>query len=162
MLWDYSLHCRKCLCTLLDVQIRTWPWALCLHSTQNVVCWGWGHWGGQTELKSLLCKKSRPVVVFKSCRSCGAGSRSWMCLGEPCACGGKVWGKNKLASSHPVCHLWSLRCWRDTDLAEVPKVQTVFAINFDELLVSDGSFKQLWTLSAFCSCSFYAIDKLIY
>lgn len=39
---------------------------------------------GQTELKSLVYEKSRPVVVFKSCRSCGAGTRSWICLGKPC------------------------------------------------------------------------------
>lgn len=45
---------------------------------------------GQTELKSLVCKKSSPVVVFKNYRRCGAGTRSWMCLGEPCACGDKV------------------------------------------------------------------------
>lgn len=45
---------------------------------------------GQTKLKSLVCKKSCPVVVFKSCRSYGAGTRSWMCLGELCACGDKT------------------------------------------------------------------------
>lgn len=53
--------------------------------------------------------------------------------------------EGKINRHHPtlLVTLWPLKCGRGTDLAEVPRVQTGFATSFDEVLVSDGSFKQL-------------------